>query len=49
MMDRRKSIKSIVLGGVAGGLVLHGCKTQEEAEKEQYSLVKSYDYELTLK
>ncbi|MEH6679268.1 MAG: gluconate 2-dehydrogenase subunit 3 family protein [Sediminicola sp.] len=24
-MDRRKSIKSILLGSVAGGLVLHGC------------------------
>jgi hypothetical protein len=25
-MDRRESIKSIVLGSVAGGLALHGCK-----------------------
>ncbi len=29
-MDRRKSIKSLVLGSVAGGLVLHGCKLGEE-------------------
>lgn len=26
-MDRRDTIKSILLGGVAGGLVLQGCKT----------------------
>jgi len=25
-MDRRKSIKSIILGGVAGGLAINGCK-----------------------
>lgn len=29
-MDRRKSIKSIVLGTVAGGLALHGCKPETE-------------------
>jgi hypothetical protein len=28
-MDRRKSIKSIILGGVAGGLALQGCKSDE--------------------
>tara|TARA_R110002051_G_scaffold324970_1_gene424881 strand:- start:54134 stop:54847 length:714 start_codon:yes stop_codon:yes gene_type:complete len=28
-MDRRKSIKSIILGGVAGGLALHGCKPDD--------------------
>lgn len=33
-MDRRKSIKSILLGGVAGGLALHGCRTEKEAEAE---------------
>ncbi|QWX84769.1 gluconate 2-dehydrogenase subunit 3 family protein [Cellulophaga sp. HaHaR_3_176] len=27
-MDRRKSIKSIILGGVAGGLALNGCKPE---------------------
>tara|TARA_R110002050_G_scaffold116847_2_gene233375 strand:- start:15881 stop:16597 length:717 start_codon:yes stop_codon:yes gene_type:complete len=27
-MDRRKSIKSILLGGVAGGLALNGCKPE---------------------
>lgn len=31
-MDRRKSIKSILLGGVAGGLALHGCRTEKEAD-----------------
>ncbi|MBO0592772.1 gluconate 2-dehydrogenase subunit 3 family protein [Cellulophaga sp. E16_2] len=27
-MDRRKSIKSLILGGVAGGLALNGCKPE---------------------
>ncbi len=31
-MDRRKSIKSIILGGVAGGLAINGCKPGTEAE-----------------
>lgn len=30
-MDRRDSLKSILLGGLASGLVLHGCKTEAEA------------------
>lgn len=29
-MDRRKSLKSIVLGSVAGGLAIHGCKPSTE-------------------
>ncbi|MGB5170424.1 gluconate 2-dehydrogenase subunit 3 family protein [Eudoraea sp.] len=29
-MDRRNSIKSILLGSVAGGLAVHGCTTKEE-------------------
>ena len=29
-MDRRKSIKSIILGSVAGGLALNGCKPETE-------------------
>ena len=33
-MDRRKSIKSILLGGVAGGLAVHGCKPAPELETE---------------
>ncbi|RIV42958.1 gluconate 2-dehydrogenase subunit 3 family protein [Flagellimonas pelagia] len=32
-MDRRKSLKSIVLGSVAGGLALHGCKPSAETEE----------------
>ena len=31
-MDRRESLKSIVLGSLAGGLVLNGCKPGEEQE-----------------
>ncbi|MCK0189804.1 gluconate 2-dehydrogenase subunit 3 family protein [Arenibacter sp. F20364] len=31
-MDRRKSIKSIILGGVAGGLAINGCKPGTEGE-----------------
>lgn len=33
-MDRRKSLKSIVLGSVATGLAAHGCKPGEETPKE---------------
>ncbi|MCK0144785.1 gluconate 2-dehydrogenase subunit 3 family protein [Arenibacter sp. F26102] len=33
-MDRRKSIKSIILGGVAGGLAINGCKPGTEGEAE---------------
>lgn len=29
-MDRRKSIKSIILGSVAGGLAVNGCKPESE-------------------
>jgi len=29
-MDRRKSLKSIVLGSVAGGLAIHGCRPSTE-------------------
>lgn len=32
-MDRRKSLKSIVLGTVAGGLAMHGCKTEAGSEE----------------
>jgi hypothetical protein len=47
-MDRRQSIKSLVLGGVAGGLALHGCKTQGEAEQD-VAMFKSYNYGRTPK
>ncbi len=33
-MDRRKSLKSIVLGSVAGGLALKGCKPGETPKEE---------------
>lgn len=39
-MDRRKSIKSILLGTVAGGLVVHGCKP-ESASTEEIAAIKS--------
>ena len=39
-MDRRKSINSILLGTVAGGLVVHGCKP-EAASTEELAAVKS--------
>lgn len=34
-MDRRKSIKSIILGSVAGGLAVHGCKPEGAAKEEE--------------
>jgi hypothetical protein len=34
-MDRRESLKSIVLGTVAGGLALHGCKPENAAPEEE--------------
>jgi hypothetical protein len=34
-MDRRKSIKSMILGSVAGGLVIHGCKPEAESTAEE--------------
>ncbi|MEJ1222315.1 gluconate 2-dehydrogenase subunit 3 family protein [Sediminicola sp. 1XM1-17] len=34
-MDRRKSIKSIILGSVAGGLALTGCQPGSEGEAEE--------------
>lgn len=33
-MDRRESVKSLILGGVAGGLVLQGCKADVPKELE---------------
>lgn len=36
-MDRRKSIKSIFLGSVAGGLAIHGCKP-ETADGEDVNI-----------
>ncbi|NNG10494.1 MAG: gluconate 2-dehydrogenase subunit 3 family protein [Arenibacter sp.] len=38
-MDRRKSIKSIILGSVAGGLAVHGCKPEAEYSEEANGIV----------
>lgn len=43
-MDRRNSIKSMILGGMAGGLALHGCKPQAEAGASQEVPGYSYKY-----
>jgi hypothetical protein len=43
-MDRRKSIKSILLGTVAGGLVIHGCKPGDENEEALKGLVADEKY-----
>jgi len=43
-MDRRKSIKSILLGSVAGGLVIHGCKPGSDEEKAMKELVANPQY-----
>ncbi|MEM9077454.1 MAG: gluconate 2-dehydrogenase subunit 3 family protein [Bacteroidota bacterium] len=40
-MDRRESLKSIVLGSVATGLAAHGCKPGEEPTKE--NIVETYE------
>ena len=46
-MDRRNSIKSIILGGVAGGLAVHGCKPAPEAEKGTTANGEKWDYART--
>lgn len=43
-MDRRESLKSIVLGSLAGGLVLGGCKPGEEQELAEAIDQKAGDY-----
>ena len=43
-MDRRNSIKSIILGSVAGGLAVHGCKPEAEAKVEQNVALPEYSY-----
>ncbi|SHH03334.1 gluconate 2-dehydrogenase subunit 3 family protein [Flagellimonas flava] len=48
-MDRRKSLKSILLGGVAGGLAVHGCSPKSEAIAEESTVLKSYTYGRTPK
>ncbi len=41
-MDRRKSIKSLFLGGVAGGLALHGCRPDPEKTPAPEETAKAY-------
>tara|TARA_R110000868_G_scaffold101854_3_gene280496 strand:- start:15 stop:734 length:720 start_codon:yes stop_codon:yes gene_type:complete len=43
-MDRRNSIKSIILGSVAGGLAVHGCKPEDEAKAENTEVLQGYSY-----
>jgi len=33
-MDRRDSIKSMLIGGLAGGIILTGCDTNTDALEE---------------
>ncbi|MCL6267898.1 gluconate 2-dehydrogenase subunit 3 family protein [Flagellimonas myxillae] len=48
-MDRRKSLKSILLGGVAGGLAVHGCSPKPENATEPVVEIKKYSYGRTPK
>ncbi len=43
-MDRRNSIKSIILGSVAGGLAVHGCKPEAEVKAEDTQILEGYSY-----
>src|SRR5690606_14563011 len=42
-MDRRESMKSMLLGTLAGGLVLNGCKPEEKSANVE-TAVKTTDY-----
>ncbi|MCO5723288.1 gluconate 2-dehydrogenase subunit 3 family protein [Robiginitalea marina] len=43
-MDRRASLKSIVLGTVAGGLAVHGCSPKEAAEAREAQIAPGLGY-----
>lgn len=43
-MDRRKSIKSMLLGGAAAGLVVHGCKPEAESKTTEVTELQGYSY-----
>ena len=43
-MDRRASLKSIVLGTVAGGLAVHGCSPKEVAEAREAKVLPGLGY-----
>jgi len=44
MMDRRKSIKSIILGSVAGGMVLNGCKPEVDSKVDVPAIATNEHY-----
>lgn len=48
-MDRRKSLKSILLGGVASGLAVHGCNPKPAETVDELVLTKKYIYGRTPK
>ncbi|WP_422350918.1 gluconate 2-dehydrogenase subunit 3 family protein [Flagellimonas sp.] len=48
-MDRRKSLKSIILGGVATGLAAHGCKPEVATTANETSQLPKYTYGRTPK
>ncbi len=43
-MDRRDSLKSIFLGGIAGSLMLYGCKTEAEASAKTGQEIYEFPY-----
>lgn len=43
-MDRRKSIKSMLLGGAAAGLTVHGCKPEAESKAFEVNELQGYGY-----
>ncbi len=48
-MDRRKSLKSILLGGVASGLAVHGCSPKPKEVTEETVALENYVYGRTPK
>lgn len=43
-MDRRNSIKSIILGSVAGGLAVHGCKPEAGSTEAEAGALKTDEH-----
>jgi len=43
-MDRRKSIKSLLLGGVATGLAVHGCKPKDDVNINNVERLDEFKY-----
>jgi hypothetical protein len=48
-MDRRKSLKSILLGGVASGLAVHGCNPKPAETADELVFTEKYIYGRTPK